>query len=198
MGAAAGLAVVGAFALFQRFSARRAGATVAQPAEQPSSELEAVEEQPDPFEQLVLPFDAVVEMVDETPSGEPEGRGEVTVGVPAEPEAVPSLGGRPDIGERVGEAGVPLGFESRSFDLDGLGSQRLGYSQAFDLTSRDPDRLHTPDDYSGSEEEAAALHAAEEARNAEEAAIAAAMQVVAGDGVDAAGIADSDGASTTV
>ncbi len=178
IGLATGLAVLGVYALFQRFGARRAEAT-ALPTEEASPD--AVDTEPDPYVQLTLPFDAV-DPVDEPvpPAAEPVAA-----------ESPSPVAGRPDIGSRNEGTSTALEFDSLSFDLGASGGGELGFSQAFDLSADDPERLHTPDDYSGSEEELAALAAADEARAAEEAAIARAAQAMAEAATDG-GSADAD------
>jgi hypothetical protein len=179
VGLATGLAVFGAYALVQRFGARRAEAAASSSEEAPP---DAVDAEPDPYVQLTLPFDGV-DQVDEPV---PPVAEQVEVAATDRPDI-----DRPDIGSRNESSSTALEFDSQSFDLGAGGGGELGFSQAFDLSGDDPDRLHTPDDYAGSDEEMAALAAAEEARAAEEAAIATAAQAMAGAATDD-GTADAD------
>lgn len=178
VGLATGLAVFGAYALVQRLGARRAGVAASPTEEAPHDDAGA---EPDPYVQLTLPFDAVDEVDEPAPP----------VAEPVEAAAPAAVTDRPDIGSRNESTSTALEFDSLSFDINAGGGGELGFSQAFDLSGNDPDRLHTPDDYSGSEEEMAALAAADEARAAEEAAIATAAQAMAEAAADG-GSADAD------
>lgn len=178
VGLATGLAVFGAYAVVQRLGARRAGVAASPTEEAPHDDAGA---EPDPYVQLTLPFDAVDEVDEPAPP----------VAEPVEAAAPAAVADRPDIGSRNESTSTALEFDSLSFDINAGGGGELGFSQAFDLSGNDPDRLHTPDDYSGSDEEMAALAAADEARAAEEAAIATAAQAMAEAAADG-GSADAD------
>lgn len=183
MGIGASLLAVGGYALYQRFAA---GRDIAVPAATTDDEAvdQAAEEEVEAFVQLELPFDSepepdVIDVGDVAGGGEEPAAPEATSEPEPEREVAPL--GVPDIGSRNEASNMAQGFDSTSFDIDGGGGlQARGESMAFDLSANDPDRLHTPDEYT--EEEVAAMAAAEAAA-AEDAAIAAAAERMAATGL---------------